>query len=170
MSRKDRFGIIEFENPSGAMVFRVTGRMSDGRQVRQNFKSYAEALARKGELEVEALGVPVGTSISTLTPVLQGLGLTPPALPTVDSEVAVWRDLVSKVESRIQAARQIGGSWCACTMTNWGLLAQADCAVGCAQTGGHLAEHFPTAGQAGQRFAAVLGILVALGSGAVVSP
>lgn len=45
--------------------------------------------------------------LHTLTPVLRGLGLIPPALPTVDSEVAAWHDLVSKAESRIQTARQI---------------------------------------------------------------
>jgi hypothetical protein len=59
VSRKDRFNIVEFKNPSGGIVFRVTGRMPSGRQVRQNFKTYAEALGRKGELEVEALDVPV---------------------------------------------------------------------------------------------------------------
>jgi very-short-patch-repair endonuclease len=50
----------------------------------------------------------LSTTIGTHTPVLQGLGLTLPALPTMDSEVAAWHDLVSKVKSRIQAARQIG--------------------------------------------------------------
>lgn len=50
----------------------------------------------------------LSAAIGTLTPGLQGLGLTPPALPTVDSEVAAWHDLVSGVGNRIQAARQIG--------------------------------------------------------------
>lgn len=50
----------------------------------------------------------LSAAIGTLTPVLHGLGLTPPVLPTVDSGVAAWHDLVSRVDSRIQAARQIG--------------------------------------------------------------
>lgn len=53
----------------------------------------------------------LSTTSGTLTPVLQGLGLTPPALPTTDSEVAAWHDLVARAESRIQAARQIGDYW-----------------------------------------------------------
>ena len=44
----------------------------------------------------------------TLQPVLQGLGLTPPAPPNVDADIAAWSDLVSKVEYATHAARQVG--------------------------------------------------------------
>ncbi len=50
----------------------------------------------------------LSATIGALKPALRGLGLTTPAPPTVDSEVAAWRDLVDRVEYAIQAARQIG--------------------------------------------------------------
>jgi very-short-patch-repair endonuclease len=46
--------------------------------------------------------------IGRLTPQLNGLGLTLPAVPTTDMEVATWHDFISKLERRIQAAGQIG--------------------------------------------------------------
>lgn len=48
----------------------------------------------------------------TLQPVLKSLGLTLPTLPLVDSDVAGWRDLVSRVDYAIQAARQIADYSC----------------------------------------------------------
>jgi hypothetical protein len=50
----------------------------------------------------------MGVTSGTLQPTIQGLGLTTPTLPIVDSEVTAWLKLVSKIEGRIQAARQIG--------------------------------------------------------------
>src|ERR1022692_1542470 len=50
----------------------------------------------------------LGVTIGTLQPVLKTLSLSSPGLPVLDSEIATWRDFLSKVEHRIQAARQIG--------------------------------------------------------------
>lgn len=50
----------------------------------------------------------LGATAATLQPVLKELGLMPPAPPTLDSEIAAWRDFVGRVEYAIQAARQIG--------------------------------------------------------------
>ncbi|HVY70303.1 MAG TPA: hypothetical protein VHH73_10275, partial [Verrucomicrobiae bacterium] len=55
--RKERFRIGSYLNPSGCEVYRVSGRQIDGAQVRRNFKSYEEALAYRGELEIAALNV-----------------------------------------------------------------------------------------------------------------
>jgi very-short-patch-repair endonuclease len=49
----------------------------------------------------------LGAAIRRLIPGLQGLGLPSPTLPNLDAEIATWRDYVTGVEDRIQAARQI---------------------------------------------------------------
>jgi len=58
MRRKERFSVSLYTNPSGVRVYRVQGRMPDGRQMRRNFRTYQEAVGYKGELEVEALNEP----------------------------------------------------------------------------------------------------------------
>jgi len=63
MKQIERFYIKTFTNPSGADVWRVMGYKPDGVQVRLNFQTQAEALAKKNELETEALGMPVSTSM-----------------------------------------------------------------------------------------------------------
>jgi integrase len=50
--------IVEFTNPSGAEVFRVTGKDKDGKRVRENFKTHAEAQTRKSVLENEIANLP----------------------------------------------------------------------------------------------------------------
>jgi very-short-patch-repair endonuclease len=50
----------------------------------------------------------LGATVGTLNPDLNELSLSLPAPPTHDSEVAAWGGFVSQVESRTQAARQIG--------------------------------------------------------------
>ena len=60
MSNNERFTIKTYTNPSGQQVWRVEGRMPDGERVRQNFSEKADALARKAELEIEALNRPGG--------------------------------------------------------------------------------------------------------------
>src|SRR5437867_13198039 len=52
----DPFYVIEFTNASGSLSYRVSG-MKDGKQVRQNFKTEAEAVARKQALEAEVDGI-----------------------------------------------------------------------------------------------------------------
>jgi len=65
MAGKDRYGIVPFTNPNGNVVHRVLGRTPDGKQVRENFKSFAEAVARKQALELEALGIQQSVSLKT---------------------------------------------------------------------------------------------------------
>lgn len=50
----------------------------------------------------------LGATTGSLRAVFKTLGLSSPARPTFDSEVAAWRDFVAGVENRTQAARQIG--------------------------------------------------------------
>jgi integrase len=54
---KDRFRIVEFTNPSGEVVYRVAGTKPDGGRVRENWRTYAEAVGRKGELDIEAANI-----------------------------------------------------------------------------------------------------------------
>ena len=49
------FKIVPFANPSGKRVFRVYGRLLCGNVVRENLKTYLEAVGRRQELELEAL-------------------------------------------------------------------------------------------------------------------
>jgi len=65
MRGKDRYRIRPFVNPSGEAVHRVTGRTPEGRQVRENYKDFREAVARKQELELEALNVQQSVSLKT---------------------------------------------------------------------------------------------------------
>lgn len=53
------FKITPFTNPSGKKVFRIYGRMPSGKVVRENVKTYIDAVARRQELEIEALNQPV---------------------------------------------------------------------------------------------------------------
>jgi integrase len=59
----ERFRITKFTNPSGEQVWRVEGRMPDGHRVRQNFGDRADAIAKKAELELQALNQPVTLSL-----------------------------------------------------------------------------------------------------------
>jgi very-short-patch-repair endonuclease len=49
----------------------------------------------------------LNASAGTVHSVLQSLGVTPPASPLVDSDIAAWHDLVTRGEYAIQAASQI---------------------------------------------------------------
>jgi hypothetical protein len=51
---KGSFKIVEFANPSGQKVFRLQGWTAEGARLRQNYRTHAEAVARKQELEIEA--------------------------------------------------------------------------------------------------------------------
>ena len=59
----ERFTIKKSTNPSGEQVWRVEGRMPDGHRVRLNFPDHADAIAKKAELELEALNQPVTLSL-----------------------------------------------------------------------------------------------------------
>jgi integrase/recombinase XerD len=50
--------IVEFTNPSGAIVYRVTGKNKDGNRVRENFPTRGEAQSRKATLENEIENLP----------------------------------------------------------------------------------------------------------------
>jgi integrase len=54
MKLRGQFRITEFENPNKSISWRVIGTTMDGKMLRQNFKTEAEALGRKQELEIEA--------------------------------------------------------------------------------------------------------------------
>ena len=58
MKAIERFRVIEFRNPKST-AFRVYGRQADGTVVRENFKNYGQALARKQELEIQAVNSPL---------------------------------------------------------------------------------------------------------------
>jgi len=61
----DRYSIAEFTNPSGKAVWRIQGRKPDGVRVRINFKTLAEARARKQQFDVEWLNLQAGSSCHT---------------------------------------------------------------------------------------------------------
>src|SRR5262249_34566934 len=46
------FKIVEFENPNGGVVYRVSGYKLNGERVRKNCETRDEALAKKQELEI----------------------------------------------------------------------------------------------------------------------
>ncbi len=54
MSKKSKFKITRFENPSGELAFRVSGSLH-GKQIRRNFKARRDAVAERDKLEVERL-------------------------------------------------------------------------------------------------------------------
>lgn len=48
------FSITQFTNPSGEIVFRVAGWL-DGKRVRKNVRTHAEAVAERQTLEIHRL-------------------------------------------------------------------------------------------------------------------
>ncbi|HTQ32024.1 MAG TPA: site-specific integrase [Opitutaceae bacterium] len=68
MNQKNSFVVSQFTNPSGEVVFRVSGWL-DGRRVRKNFSTRAEAEAERQILEVQLLQGHTGirTAITRLT-------------------------------------------------------------------------------------------------------
>jgi len=68
MNQPTKFVISEFTNPSGEIVFRISGWL-DGARIRKNFPTRAEALAERQILEVQALQGETGTrtAITRLT-------------------------------------------------------------------------------------------------------
>lgn len=54
MAQAVTFSISEFTNPSGDVVFRVTGWL-DGKRVRKNFPTRAEAMAERQTLEIQRI-------------------------------------------------------------------------------------------------------------------
>jgi integrase len=59
MRARERYTITAFTNPSGEKVWRVQGRTPDGKRFRENRQTFEEAVARKAELEIQALNLPV---------------------------------------------------------------------------------------------------------------
>jgi len=59
MKQKNSFVISEFTNPSGEIVFRVSGWL-DGKRIRKNVESRAEAKAEVDALEIEAIQAETG--------------------------------------------------------------------------------------------------------------
>ena len=56
-AKREAFKLSHFTNPSGQIVWRVSGTKKDGTRVRQNFKHESEAIAHKQTLEVEDLNI-----------------------------------------------------------------------------------------------------------------
>ena len=54
MSQVPPFVISEFTNPSGEVVFRLTGWL-DGKRIRKSFPSRAEASAERQTLEIQSI-------------------------------------------------------------------------------------------------------------------
>src|SRR5665213_3320943 len=68
MNEANPFVISQFTNPSGEIVFRVDGRI-DGKRIRRNFKTRADAEAERRFLKVQRLQGDAGlrTAITRLT-------------------------------------------------------------------------------------------------------
>jgi integrase len=68
MNEATPFVISEFKNPSGEIVFRVSGQL-DGKRVRKNFSTRAEAVAERKALEIARVQAETGirTAITRLT-------------------------------------------------------------------------------------------------------
>jgi hypothetical protein len=62
-TRKVRFKVFPFTNPSGKRVWRVSGCKSDGSRVRENYRDENKAKCRQIDLEAEYLQQPRETSI-----------------------------------------------------------------------------------------------------------
>jgi hypothetical protein len=54
MSQAPQFVISEFTNPSGEIVFRLTGWL-DGKRIRKNFATRAEAGAERQTMEMQQI-------------------------------------------------------------------------------------------------------------------
>jgi integrase len=62
-SDRRRFKIVEFTNPSGATVWRVSGTAEDGERVRVNFPSRAEAEGERDRLESQTRNCAIATRL-----------------------------------------------------------------------------------------------------------
>ena len=60
MSQAPQFVISEFTNPSGEIVFRLTGWL-DGKRIRKNFPTRAEAGAERQAMEIQQLQTEIGS-------------------------------------------------------------------------------------------------------------
>lgn len=65
MKPRATYQIAAFKNPNKSRSYRVTGTRPNGLRVRENFKSELEALARKQQLEIEALNFAPEKRITT---------------------------------------------------------------------------------------------------------
>ena len=70
MKPRGTFTVTPFKNPNKTTSYRVTGTALDGTRVRENLKTHPEALARKQQLEIEALNTETEKRITAtrLTP------------------------------------------------------------------------------------------------------
>jgi len=68
MAQVSQFVISEFTNPSGEIVFRVTGWL-DGRRIRKNFPTRADAVTERQTLEIQHIQSATGvrTAATRLT-------------------------------------------------------------------------------------------------------
>ena len=64
MSQAPQFVISEFTNPSGEIVFRLTGWL-DGKRIRKNFPTRAEAGAERQAMEIQRIPTHAGIRAKT---------------------------------------------------------------------------------------------------------
>ncbi len=69
-----RFTVADYTNPSGSAAYRVSGRTPNGKQVRRNFGTYAEAVLHCAALEMQAIQVAGAAALQ--------MGLTGATFPT----------------------------------------------------------------------------------------
>jgi integrase len=62
---REAFKLSRFLNPSGVLVWRVSGTKKDGKRVRENYKTEAEAVNAKGDLERGDLNLPIVPMLPT---------------------------------------------------------------------------------------------------------
>ena len=62
---REAYRLSHFTNPSGQIVWRVAGTKRDGNRVRKNYKTEAEAVNAKADLEREDLNLPVTPLLPT---------------------------------------------------------------------------------------------------------
>src|SRR5260370_27505348 len=79
-AKRESFRLSHFTNPSGQIVWRVSGTKKDGTRVRQNFKTEVEAVNAKGNFEREDLNMPVVPMLPTTLTQAQ-LAHADPAIP-----------------------------------------------------------------------------------------
>jgi len=103
-SRKARFKVIPFINPSGSGVWRVSGCKSDGSRVRENYRDENKAKCRQIDLEAEFLQQPRESSIRATKLSDEQLQLAELAILRLGDE---WTRLVDAVDRWKQTGDQV---------------------------------------------------------------
>jgi integrase len=103
-TRKARFRVFPFTNPSGKRVWRVSGCKSDGARVRENYRDENKAKCRRIDLEAEYLQQPRETSVRATKLSDDQLQLAELAILRLGDE---WSRLVDAVDHWKQTGGQL---------------------------------------------------------------